>query len=206
MIKVEMQSGFEIFTLFESEPLEGLDYRTGYITIEEEAALTAFIDAQPWSLELLRRRQWYGWAYGDSLLGRPDEYKPQPMPDCFSVVGRRLFADGHLDGVPDRALVNEYFPGQGIGAHKDRDAGHIAAVAIISLGAAVMMDFTRSGYPTRSYYLRPRSLVTMRGEARHQWLHGIAGRKSDRVGGVVMPRGRRLSMTFRYVDKDDKVV
>ena len=74
-------------------------------------------------------------------------------------------------------------------------------MAILSLGSAVMMDFTRLGHATRSHYLQPRSLVTMRGEARHTWMHGITGRKSDRVGGLVIPRRRRLSLTFRYVAK-----
>lgn len=200
-----MRAGFEKLSLFEPDPLPGLGCQDEYVSAADEAALVAFIDMQPWSPELLRRRQWYGWAYGDTALGRPDEYQPQPMPDCFNALARRLHADGHFPGVPDRALVNEYFPGQGIGAHKDRDAEHIATVAIISLGSAVMMDFTRPGYPTRSHYLHPRSLVLMRGEVRHKWLHGIVGRKSDRVGGLVVPRGRRLSLTFRHVDKDEKV-
>ena len=200
-----MQPAFETLSLFEPEPLDGLGYYPDYITPAEEAMFLAYIDSQPWSMELLRRRQWYGWAYDDNLLGRPEEYQPQPMPECFTALGRRLHADGHFAGVPDRALVNEYFPGQGIGGHKDRDAEHIAAVAIVSLGSAVMMDFTRLGHATRSHYLRPRSLVTMRGEVRHKWMHGIVGRKSDRVGGLVLSRGRRLSMTFRYVDTGGKV-
>lgn len=200
-----MQSAFESFSLFEPEPLQGLDYQPDYITREAEEAYIAFIDRQPWSLELLRRRQWYGWAYDDNVLGREDDYQPRPMPEVFTTLATRLHGDGHFPGVPDRVLVNEYVPGQGIGAHKDRDAEHIAAVAIVSLGSAVMMDFTRPGFDTRSHYLRPRSLVLMRGEVRHKWLHGIVGRKSDRVGGLVLPRGRRLSMTFRYVDTGGKV-
>ena len=192
-------------SLFEPPPLPGLRYQDDYISPDEEAALIAFIDRQPWSLELLRRRQWYGWAYDDKLFGRADEYAPQPFPQAFASLAQRLHADGHLDGVPDRALVNEYEPGQGIGAHKDRDAEHIAAVAIVSLGSGVIMDFTRLGHATRAHYLRPRSLVTMRGDARHHWLHGIVARKSDRVGGLVLPRERRLSLTFRYVDKAKKV-
>ncbi len=196
-----MAAAFDNLPLFEPEAPEGLGYWPDYVTPQEEAALIGFIDAQPWSTELLRRRQWYGWAYDDTILGRGDEYHPQPLPEGFQALARRLCADGHFPGVADRALVNEYFPGQGIGAHKDRDAEHIAAVAIVSLGSAVMMDFTRFGHPARSRYLAPRSLVMMRGEVRHKWLHGITGRKTDRVGGLVLPRGRRLSLTFRHVDK-----
>ncbi|MBW8882384.1 MAG: alpha-ketoglutarate-dependent dioxygenase AlkB [Asticcacaulis sp.] len=193
-----------LFDDLEPAPLAGLNYVEDYITPDEEAELIAEIDRRPWSLELLRRRQWYGWAYGDTALGQPDDYQPQPMEEWLNVFGRRLFADGHFDGVPQRALVNEYRPGQGIGAHKDRDIEHIKAVAIISLGSAVMMDFTRFGHETRSHYLQRRSLVTMRGEVREKWLHGIVGRKSDRFGGLVIPRGRRLSLTFRYAAPGDE--
>jgi alkylated DNA repair dioxygenase AlkB len=119
------------------------------------------------------------------------------LPDWLLPFAERLHADGHFPSVPDRALINEYHPGQGIGAHKDRDADHIRAVGIISLGSPIMMDFTRPGHQTRHHYLRPRSLVMMRDEARDRWMHGITGRKSDRIGGLILPRGRRLSVTFR---------
>ncbi len=192
--------GFARKDLFdEAEPaaIPGLSYREDYITPAEEAALMAAIDLEPWSTELLRRRQWYGWAYDDTTLGRSEDYRPRPVPAWLTPFAARLHADRYFPATPDRALVNEYQPGQGIGAHKDRDADHIRSVAILSLGTPIMMDFTRLGYVTRSHYLRPRSLVIMRDEARDKWLHGITGRKSDRVGGLVLPRGRRLSVTFR---------
>ena len=192
--------GFARQGLFDDdEPaaIGGLSYREDYITPYEEAALIAAIDTQPWSTELLRRRQWYGWSYDDTTLGRGEDYRPQPLPQWLEPFARRLHGDGYFPAMPDRALINEYHPGQGIGAHRDRDADHIRVVAIISLGSPIMMDFTRLGHATQSHYLRPRSLVLMQGEARDLWLHGITGRKSDRVGGLVLPRGRRLSVTFR---------
>ena len=192
--------GFARQDLFdESDPVAigGLSYREDYISPEEEAVLIKHIDEQPWSTELLRRRQWYGWSYDDTTLGRNEDYRPQALPEWLTALAGRLRADGYFPAIADRALINEYHPGQGIGAHKDRDADHIRTVAIVSLGTPVMMDFTRPGHTTRSHYLRPRSLVVMQGEARDQWLHGITGRKSDRVGGLILPRGRRLSVTFR---------
>ena len=177
--------------------IEGLSYGEDYITPEEEAALIGHIDRQAWSTELLRRRQWYGWAYDDTTLGRAEDYMPKPLPEWLKPFAGRLCGDGYFPTPPERALINEYHPGQGIGAHKDRDADQIRLVAILSLGSPIVMDFTRLGHATRSYYLRPRSLVIMQGEARDRWLHGITGRKSDRVGGLVLPRTRRLSVTFR---------
>lgn len=46
-------------------------------------------------------------------------------------------------------------------------------------------------------YLAPRSLITLSGEARHQWTHAIPARKSDMVNGIKIPRERRVSLTFR---------
>ncbi|MFT4075797.1 MAG: alpha-ketoglutarate-dependent dioxygenase AlkB [Asticcacaulis sp.] len=186
-------------SLFDAPLLSGLSYRDDYITRAEEAGLIAAIDRQPWSMELLRRRQWYGWAPDDTAYGAPEEYRPQPMPDWLRWLAERLYADGLFAGVPTRALVNEYHPGQGIGAHKDRDTERIRTVAIISLGSPIMMDFTRLGHAARTQYLYPRSLLVMQGEAREKWMHGITGRKTDKIGGLVQPRQRRLSVTFRYV-------
>ena len=186
-------------SLFEDDLLPGLTYQDDYITQEEEAALIAEIDKQPWSMELLRRRQWYGWAPDDTTYGLPGEYKPQPMPDWLYWLGERLYRDGVFTGVPMRAVINEYHPGQGIGAHKDRDTERIKSVAIISLGSPIMMDFTRMDHVTRTQYLYPRSRLIMQGEARDKWMHGIVGRKTDKVGGLILPRRRRLSVTFRYI-------
>lgn len=186
-------------SLFEDDLLPGLSYRDDYITPEEEAALIVEIDRQPWSMELLRRRQWYGWASDDTTYGLPGEYVPQPMPDWLLWLSERLYRDGVFTGVPVRVLINEYHPGQGIGAHKDRDTERIKSVAIISLGSPIMMDFTRLNHAARTQYLYPRSRLIMQGEARDKWMHGIIGRKTDRVGGLILPRQRRLSVTFRYV-------
>lgn len=186
-------------SLFDAGPITGLTYQPDYISLAEESRLIARADRQPWSMDLLRRRQWYGWAYDDQPLGLDGEYRSTPMPDWLEPFARRLASEGWLDGVADRALINEYVPGQGIGAHKDRDIERIKAVAIISLGCGIAMDFARPGHATRCHYLQARSLLVMRGEVREHWTHGIVGRKSDKVGGIVIPRGRRLSLTFRHV-------
>lgn len=44
-----------------------------------------------------------------------------------------------------------------------------------------------------------RSLLVISGEARYHWSHGIAPRKQDQVMGQLVPRGRRVSLTFRHV-------
>jgi hypothetical protein len=58
------------------------------------------------------------------------------------------------------------------------------------------MDFAR-GDERCAAWLERRSVVVMTGAARYEWTHGIARRKADRVGGFVVPRTRRVSLTFR---------
>jgi len=47
--------------------------------------------------------------------------------------------------------------------------------------------------------LRRRSIVSLKDDARYEWLHGIEKRKNDTVDGVTIPRKRRVSLTFRKV-------
>lgn len=53
------------------------------------------------------------------------------------------------------------------------------------------------GTKRASLLLERRSLVVLHDEARYAWEHGIVRRKNDRWQGAVIPRQRRLSVTFR---------
>jgi alkylated DNA repair dioxygenase AlkB len=48
-------------------------------------------------------------------------------------------------------------------------------------------------------HLPARSLLVLSGDARYGWQHGIAPRRSDRIDGQLVQRGRRVSLTFRQV-------
>jgi alkylated DNA repair dioxygenase AlkB len=200
--RIEAQRGlqtpaFERYSFFEPEPVRGLSYLPDYISSADEAALLAKVDDGVWATDLKRRTQTYGWAYNEAT-GKADQTS-HGLPDWLKRHARRLREDGYFPQTPDRVSVNEYEPGQGIGAHVDKGGQMIETVGIISLGSAIMMDFTRPGHETRSYYLRPRSLLLISGEARYLWMHGIAPRKADRVGGLSLTRGRRVSLMFRAV-------
>lgn len=181
-------------SLFAPDPVPGLSYIEAYISPDEATRLLAFVDAQAWDTELKRRCQHYGGHY--SAI-RPES--ESAVPEAFWPLAERLHREGHIVQIPNRVSVNEYQPGQGIGAHRDREAERIQEVAIISLNSGIIMDFTHMGHETQSYYLQPLSLLIMRGEARHLWEHGIAPRHNDRVGGLIVPRRRRVSVMFRYV-------
>lgn len=99
--------------------------------------------------------------------------------------------------VADQVIVNEYEPGQGISPHVDCVPCFGPAVAAVSLGSACVMDFAHGEGARVPVRLAPASLCVMTGPARYEWRHGIAARKSDPGQGGRIPRGRRVSVTFR---------
>lgn len=173
--------------------LPGLVLVPGFCSDDEQRALLAAIDAEPWSHEYDRRRQHYGSRYDASQLGAR-----RGLPAWLLPLAARVVERGLLPRLPDGCLINEYLPGQGIAPHLDRP-GAGPAVVSVSLGSACTLDLVHAEHPEQRHELRlePKSALLLRGEARTRWLHGIARRKSDVVGGVRVARGRRVSVTLR---------
>jgi hypothetical protein len=171
--------------------IRGLSYLPEYISDEIESALVTAIDAEPWNTSWKRRRQLYGRSYGsDATLLRA-------IPSWALSLVKRLCEEGISDRPFDQMLVNEYLPGQGIALHRDYLPFDHTVVSL-SLLAPCVMDFRLTEENRReSMLLQPRSLLILRDEARYRWQHGIAGRKNDRWQDRVIPRARRLSVTFR---------
>jgi alkylated DNA repair dioxygenase AlkB len=88
--------------------------------------------------------------------------------------------------------VNEYLPGQGIGAHTDNIHLFDDTVQCLSLSSHTTMIF-RFGKHSIPVVLKPRSLVVMKGVARYKWTHEIPAVKTDEAG----PRRVRYSITVR---------
>jgi len=173
----------------------GLHYADGWIDRESENALLACIDAGEWASELRRRVQHYGhrYDYGRRGVGEPAE----PVPVWAAELADRLVAEGLMDKA-DQVIVNEYLPGQGISAHVDCVPCFGPVVAAVSLGSAYTMDFLHDtgSHPVR---LERGSLCVMSGPARYTWKHRIAARRSDPGPQGRVPRGRRVSVTFRTI-------
>ena len=178
----------------------GMSYYPAFLSSEQEASLLAFVDSQPWNDTLSRATQHYGYRYDYTVHQLDMSHYLGPLPAPLQEVGTRLVDVGYFAELPEQVIINEYLPGQGIAAHIDCVPCFGSAIASLTLGSGCTMDFT---HPTTlekvSLYLEPRSLVVLTGTARYDWRHGIAGRRSDRVEGVVRARGRRVSLTFRTV-------
>ena len=173
--------------------IPGLSLIAEYVSEREEQALVAAIDAEPWDETWDRRRQPYGASYGRRKGDGP------LIPPWGLALVERLHADKVGDRRFDQMLVNEYTPGQGISLHRDYDPFDRTIVSF-SLLSSCVMEFRRVSDGLReSMLLGPRSLLILEDEARYEWEHGIARRKSDRWKGAVIPRRRRLSVTFRML-------
>lgn len=171
-------------------PIPGLRYLPEYVSPEDERALAESIDALPWNTDWKRRRQPYGSRYGTAGAA-------PPIPAWGVALADRLFADGVAAEPFDQMLVNEYLPGQGIASHRDY-APFGRTVVSLSLLSPCVMDFRHVPTGRRErLLLLPRSLLVLSDEARYDWEHGIAPRKRDAWQGLVVERGRRLSVTFR---------
>ncbi|WP_394793070.1 alpha-ketoglutarate-dependent dioxygenase AlkB [Armatimonas sp.] len=178
----------------------GMSYYPEFLTSEQEASLLAFVDSQPWNDTLSRATQHYGYRYDYTVRQLDMSHHLGPLPAPLQEVGTRLVDAGYFAKLPEQVIVNEYLPGQGIAAHIDCVPCFGSAIASLTLGSGCTMDFTQSATLEKvSLYLEPRSLVVLAATARYDWRHGIAGRRSDRVAGVVCARGRRVSLTFRTV-------
>jgi len=171
--------------------IPGLSYLPRYVTPEVEAELARSIDADPWDTTWERRRQQYGATYG------PGQNAERPIPAWGQSLAVRMYREGLSERPFDQMLVNEYRPGQGIALHLDHKPFDRTVVSL-SLLAACIMDFRHVKDGRRlSLLLEPRSLLVLSDEARYDWQHGIARRMNDRWQGMVVPRGYRLSVTFR---------
>jgi alkylated DNA repair dioxygenase AlkB len=179
----------------------GLAYVPDFLTSFEQESVLHEVDVQPWSNDLRRRVQHYGYRYDYKARRVDRSMYLGPLPAFAIPTAERLVQQALMAKVADQLIVNEYLPGQGITAHIDCEPCFGEQVAMVSLGWAYEMEFIDSETgEKRVIKLAPGSAVVVSGDARHKWLHQIKARKSDR--GI--PRKRRVSLTFRNVILDGK--
>jgi alkylated DNA repair dioxygenase AlkB len=110
-----------------------------------------------------------------------------------------------MQKIPDQVIVNEYLVDesntQGIAAHKDHVQDFGPVIVTLSLVEGWQMRFTREGHNYVDHLLEPGSIAVLEGKSRYEWEHSIPPRKFEREGGIKTPRQRRVSVTFRTVNK-----
>ncbi|MEU9126027.1 alpha-ketoglutarate-dependent dioxygenase AlkB [Streptomyces sp. NPDC048506] len=178
----------------------GLRYIADWLTPDACEALLSDIDAAAWSTQLKRRVQHYGhrYDYGRRSVAAEQQTAAPPLPAWARETAASLAGEGLMDRQAEQVIVNEYEPGQGISAHVDCLPCFGPVIAAVSLGSSCLMDFTDPENDAKlAVPLAPGSLLVMTGPARFTWRHAIASRKSDPGTTGRVPRGRRVSVTFR---------
>ena len=176
--------------------IPGLTVHRAFLNADEQREALAHIDAAPWRGDLKRRVQHYGYRYDYTARKVDHTMHVGELPPFAAAIARKLFTDGLTAEVPDQLIVNEYQPGQGISAHVDCEPCFKDGIVTLSLGWVYEMDFISvATAEVRQTLLELGSAVVTTGESRYHWKHRIQARKSDH--GI--PRGRRVSLTFRNV-------
>lgn len=174
--------------------ISGLTYIPNYISVADEYDLIKLIDSQNWNLDLKRRTQHYGYKYDYTARSLDASYYLGEIPHWVDELCSKLHSDSIFIDKPDQVIINEYMPCQGIASHIDCVPCFACTICSLSLKSECVMDLS-CGDMKRRINLEPRSLLILKEDARYQWKHGIAARKSD--NGV--KRERRISVTFRKV-------
>ena len=181
--------------------IKGLSYKEDYIDEGEQDQLLRQIDEQQWLSDLKRRVQHYGFKYDYKARQVNLDMRIDHLPEWLQTLGRKLKEEGYMPTEPDQVIVNEYKPGQGIANHIDCEPCFEGTIVSLSLISACVMDFTNKSDTTKKIpvWLAPRSIIVLKDEARFEWFHGIAPRRSDKWAGQKYERKRRISLTFRKV-------
>lgn len=179
----------------QSEALSNLSEKVG-LTIIPDAIdqqyhdeLIRAIDQHEWDMTLKRRTIHFGYLYNyksRNLTPAP------PLPEWALALCQNLINKGLIRAIPQQLIINEYFTRQGISKHIDSKIfGN--TIFSISLGAACTMIFKKDNV-VLDIQILPRAFLKMEGECRSAWTHEIDGKSI---------RGRRISLTFRYVGDDE---
>ena len=147
-------------------------------------------------------------SFEDSLSRLVQEGRSWPV--LAGIMQRIRQTDFDIEGkmykfpTINQMTLNHYEPGEGIGSHVDTPSAFGDGLMSLSLQSGIVMEFRLQNTDRRKLvYLPPRSLVVMTGPARYEWEHHVVTRRTDTHNGKVIPRGVRVSLTFRTALKED---
>ena len=161
---------------------EGLAYETGFLSVDEEAALVALIRSLPLAAAIYkqytarRRVVSFGGSYDyDANKLLPARALIEELHPLRARVARWA---GVAPEAITHTLVAEYAPGTPLGWH--RDVPEHEEVYGVSLGSAAVLRFRPYPPmdPKRAEVVKlraaPRSIYAMRGPARWGWQHSVS--------------------------------
>ena len=185
--------------------MNGLSYIPEFLDKESQLHLLQEIDSHEWSSALKRRTQHYGYVYDYTKKNIDKSMFLGPLPSWLLVFAERLVKDNIFAEQPDQVIINEYLPGQGISRHIDCVPCFGRTIASLSLGSQCIMQLENSKLnKTGNIALQPGSLLVLQDEARYDWMHSIPARSEDLINKEYLKRTRRVSLTFRNVNHEQK--
>ncbi|MFZ4929415.1 alpha-ketoglutarate-dependent dioxygenase AlkB [Chryseobacterium sp. Mn2064] len=178
--------------------INGLLYQDDFLSIEEEKSILSEIDNAIWDANLKRRVQHYGYIYDYKKKNINQELEIGKLPDWLLSLENKIRINFTLENSFDQVIINEYEPGQGISNHIDCIPCFEDTIISISLLSSCIMQFSKEEQK-EEILLQPRSLLLLSDEARYSWKHGIKAVKNDKWMNTIIPRKRRISITFRKI-------
>ncbi len=176
----------------------GLLLYRDFISKSAEDDLINEIDSETWVVDYNRRLQYYGYRNELEAPYNLIEF-PVPMPPLIYRLSQQVVEQKAVAVRPDQVIINEYFPGEGLRPHKDRNYFE-NQICGVNLGSGCIMRFIKiKGGDVVDVEVPRRSAYVMQDEARYGWNHSIPSRKKDIIDGNVKHRERRLSITYRKV-------
>lgn len=178
--------------------INGIVYQNDFLNVEEERLIMSEIDNAAWNTNLKRRVQHYGYIYDYKKKNIDQDLKIGKLPGWLLLLESKIKTNFNLESSFDQVIINEYEPGQGISNHVDCVPCFEDVIISISLLSSCIMQFSRDK-EQQEIFLQPRSILLLSGEARYNWKHGIKAIKNDKWLNNVIPRKRRVSITFRKI-------
>lgn len=187
-------------TKFEIKEVPGLFLIPNFITKDEEQKLLTFINSCKWEKGPRNREvQQFGYKYNYTSKNSSME-QIDKIPKEYDFIIEKLMETKVFTEKPDQCINNKYVPGQGITAHTDHVKHFGSRVASLTISSDTTMQFQK-GETKINVRLTRQSLAVLTCDARYLWTHCIPDRKADIVNNTVIPRGTRISLTFRNMIK-----
>ncbi|XP_055608672.1 alpha-ketoglutarate-dependent dioxygenase alkB homolog 6 [Uranotaenia lowii] len=197
-------------------------YIPDFLTSQEESYILSMVERTPkprWTQLAHRRLINYGGV--PHPKGMIAEEIPTWLANYVDRVNQLQPNVFESDRKANHVLINEYQPGQGIMPHLDGPLFY-PTITTISCGSHTVLQFEDQSderRPVAKLLVEPRSLLILKDDMYHKYLHSIAETDTDAVDGSlnnlkhcegvqlgdVLPRKTRISLTIRHVPKTTKM-
>ena len=146
----------------------GAIYEPEFLDQDESKFLLNLVDGKPWSGELKRRVQHYGWKYDYSSRFITEDMRAEPLPYFIHTIAEMLTDRGWFRRLPDQVIVNDAEPSV------DRDCFGPTQHCLSAIAGQCSLPGRDRGPAGRPEGAGNRLRTGSARNARQRWTHGIA--------------------------------